>query len=91
MQKRFATNLVPSSGYRKPMLSNYNHMTTHKALSPLTITKFNAPKLSPHISNQKYKSKSPILSQSMSGIRRLKRIILGIIIREVTVIVIDRL
>ena len=95
IQKRFATNLVPSRiGYEKPVLNNYNHTTTHKALSPLTITKFNAPKLSPHISNQKYKSKSPILSQSMSGIRRLKRIILGIIIIrevEVRVIVIDSL
>ena len=78
IQKRFATNLVPSrSGYEKPVLNNYNHTTTHKALSPLKRTKFNAPKLSPHISKQKYKSKSPILSQSMSGYKKIKTNYLG--------------
>ena len=67
-------NFVSNS---KPFLHNGNHTSTNRALSPLTRTKINAPKLSPNLVKPKYKSKSPILSQSISQYRKIKSNYLG--------------
>ena len=67
-------NFVSNS---KPFLYNGNHTSTNRALSPLTRTKINAPKLSPNLVKPKYKSKSPILSQSLSQYKKIKSNYLG--------------